>query len=58
MSVFAEHLKPTLSEIDLFRLFSLSGEFEHMSVREEEKIELSRFATMRLNERHRDASCK
>uniref|UniRef100_A0A7S2ZN48 Uncharacterized protein n=1 Tax=Rhodosorus marinus TaxID=101924 RepID=A0A7S2ZN48_9RHOD len=42
MSVFAEHLKPTLGMIDLLRLFSLSGEFQHMRVREEEKLELSR----------------
>ena len=27
-------LKPTLSEIELFRVFSLSGEFKHISVRE------------------------
>ena len=33
-------LKPTLSEIELFRVFSLSSEFKHIAVREEEKLEL------------------
>lgn len=31
-----------LSEIELFRVFSLSGEFKNISVREEEKIELQK----------------
>lgn len=38
--VFNEYLKPSMSEIEIFRLFSLSGEFKHIHVREEEKIEL------------------
>ncbi|XP_014233112.1 putative U5 small nuclear ribonucleoprotein 200 kDa helicase [Trichogramma pretiosum] len=33
-------LKRTLSEIELFRVFSLSGEFRNINVRDEEKIEL------------------
>ncbi|XP_073981817.1 U5 small nuclear ribonucleoprotein l(3)72Ab [Rhodnius prolixus] len=35
-------LKPTLSEIELFRVFSMSGEFKNIVVREEEKIELQK----------------
>ena len=37
-------LKPTLSEIDLFRIFSLSlsSEFRHITVREEGKVELQK----------------
>ncbi|XP_031639377.1 putative U5 small nuclear ribonucleoprotein 200 kDa helicase, partial [Contarinia nasturtii] len=35
-------LKPTLSEIELFRVFSLSGEFRNINVREEEKLELQK----------------
>eukprot|EP00057_Strongylocentrotus_purpuratus_P018687 XP_011673161.1 PREDICTED: U5 small nuclear ribonucleoprotein 200 kDa helicase [Strongylocentrotus purpuratus] len=34
MSTYNSLLKPTLSEIDLFRVFSLSSEFRHMVVRE------------------------
>ncbi|XP_072177738.1 U5 small nuclear ribonucleoprotein 200 kDa helicase-like [Diadema setosum] len=40
MSTYNSLLKPMLSEIDLFRVFSLSSEFRNMVVREEEKIEL------------------
>ena len=40
ISVFNEYLKPNMSEIELFRLFSLSGEFKLLYVREEEKLEL------------------
>jgi pre-mRNA-splicing helicase BRR2 len=40
ISIFNEYLKPTLSEIEIFRLFSLSGEFKFIHVREEEKLEL------------------
>lgn len=35
-------LKPTLTEIELFRVFSLSSEFKNISVREEEKLELTK----------------
>jgi pre-mRNA-splicing helicase BRR2 len=35
-------LKPTLSEIELFRVFSLSSEFKNITVREEEKLELTK----------------
>jgi pre-mRNA-splicing helicase BRR2 len=40
ISVFNEYLKPAMSEIEIFRLFSLSGEFRQIYVREEEKLEL------------------
>ena len=35
-------LKSTLSQIELFRVFSLSSEFKNISVREEEKLELAK----------------
>lgn len=40
MSVYAQHLKPNLSDIELLRVFALSGEFKYMRVRDEEKLEL------------------
>eukprot|EP00457_Paulinella_chromatophora_P000104 gb/GEZN01000104.1/.p1 GENE.gb/GEZN01000104.1/~~gb/GEZN01000104.1/.p1 ORF type:complete len:2168 (+),score=390.44 gb/GEZN01000104.1/:405-6908(+) len=42
ISVFNEYLKPSMSDIELFRVFSLSSEFRHMTVREEEKMELAK----------------
>ena len=36
MSTYNQLLKPTLSEIELFRVFSLSSEFRNITVREEE----------------------
>ncbi|XP_075988982.1 U5 small nuclear ribonucleoprotein l(3)72Ab [Anticarsia gemmatalis] len=40
MQCYNQLLKPTLCEIELFRVFSLSAEFKHIAVREEEKLEL------------------
>ncbi|KAI8793415.1 U5 small nuclear ribonucleoprotein 200 kDa helicase [Biomphalaria glabrata] len=40
MATYNQLLKPTLSEIELFRVFSLSSEFKYIVVREEEKLEL------------------
>ncbi|XP_063432226.1 U5 small nuclear ribonucleoprotein 200 kDa helicase-like [Mytilus trossulus] len=40
VSTYNQLLKPTLSEIELFRVFSLSSEFKYIAVREEEKLEL------------------
>lgn len=40
VSLYNEYLKPSLTDIELFRLFSLSKEFAQLSVREEEKAEL------------------
>eukprot|EP01035_Chromulina_nebulosa_P017991 gene17991-23628_t len=42
MNVFNEYLKPSMTEIEIFRLFSMSEEFQGIHVREEEKIELSK----------------
>lgn len=42
IATFNSNLKPNLSDIELFRLFSLSDEFSHMTVRQEEKLELSK----------------
>mmetsp|Transcript_2205 Transcript_2205/g.3149 ORF Transcript_2205/g.3149 Transcript_2205/m.3149 type:complete len:1192 (+) Transcript_2205:11-3586(+) len=45
MGTYNEYLKPTMSDIELFRLFSLSGEFKHIHVREEEKLELTKLSS-------------
>lgn len=42
MATYNQLLKPTLSEIELFRVFSLSSEFRNISIREEEKLELQK----------------
>ena len=39
-STYNQLLKPYLSEIELFRVFSLSAEFRNITVREEEKLEV------------------
>lgn len=44
ISMYIEHLRPTATDVDLLRIFSLSGEFRHIRVREEEKLELTRLA--------------
>ena len=40
VATFNEYLKPTMSEIELFHLFSLSYEFRNIVIRQEEKMEL------------------
>jgi len=40
MSVYNENLKPHMNVIDVFRLFSLSKEFQFIPIRDNEKIEL------------------
>jgi len=45
MALYSRHLRPNMADIDLLRLFSMSGEFAHITVREEEKLELSKLAT-------------
>ncbi|XP_052757266.1 putative U5 small nuclear ribonucleoprotein 200 kDa helicase [Galleria mellonella] len=40
MQSYNQLLRPTLGEIELFRVFSLSAEFKNITVREEEKLEL------------------
>ncbi|ESN94050.1 hypothetical protein HELRODRAFT_102998 [Helobdella robusta] len=42
IATYNQQLKPMLSEIELFRVFSLSAEFKHITVRDEEKLELSK----------------
>jgi pre-mRNA-splicing helicase BRR2 len=44
IATYNEYLKPTMSDIELFRLFSLSKEFKFIHVREEEKLELAKLA--------------
>nr|VDC99810.1 unnamed protein product [Brassica oleracea] len=39
IATYNEHLKPTMGDIDLYRLFSLSEEFKYVSVRQDEKME-------------------
>jgi pre-mRNA-splicing helicase BRR2 len=41
MSIYNQHLKPSMNVIDLFRVFALSNEFKLIPVRQEEKIELA-----------------
>lgn len=43
MSVYNENLKPYMGIIDVFRLFSLSKEFQFIPVRDNEKLELQKF---------------
>lgn len=42
IAAFNEHLKPTMGDIELLRLFSLADEFKYMVVREEEKVEMAK----------------
>ncbi|EFN58670.1 hypothetical protein CHLNCDRAFT_140958 [Chlorella variabilis] len=42
ISSFNDHLKPTMGEIELLRLFALADEFKYMVVREEEKLEVAK----------------
>lgn len=42
IATFAEALRPTMSEIELLRLFSRAEEFKYMVVREEEKLEIAK----------------
>lgn len=44
METYSKLLKENAAEIDLFRIFSLSSEFKHIHVREEEKLELQKLA--------------
>ncbi|XP_070003748.1 DExH-box ATP-dependent RNA helicase DExH12-like [Nicotiana sylvestris] len=42
ISTYNEHLKPTMGDIELCRLFSLSEEFKYATVRQDEKMELAK----------------
>jgi len=40
--MYNTRLKETNTEIELFHIFSLSSEFQHIHIREEEKLELQK----------------
>lgn len=42
MATYNQHLRPTMSMLELFRVFALSNEFKLLPVRQEEKIELGK----------------
>ncbi|KAN0134228.1 Sec63 Brl domain containing protein [Lactarius tabidus] len=42
MSVYNQHLRPSMSQLELFRVFALSNEFKLIPVRQEEKLELGK----------------
>ena len=42
IAIYAEHIRPGMGLIDLFRVFSLSSEFKFTPVRDSEKIELEK----------------
>eukprot|EP01125_Pyxidicula_operculata_P014589 TRINITY_DN4878_c0_g1_i1.p1 TRINITY_DN4878_c0_g1~~TRINITY_DN4878_c0_g1_i1.p1 ORF type:complete len:2162 (+),score=668.51 TRINITY_DN4878_c0_g1_i1:53-6538(+) len=42
MNTYNEHLKITSSDIEILRVFSLSGEFKHIAVRPDERTELKK----------------
>ena len=44
MAQYSRHMRPNMSDIELLRLFAMSGEFLHITVREEEKLELVKLA--------------
>ncbi|KAK8597890.1 hypothetical protein V6N13_095285 [Hibiscus sabdariffa] len=42
ISTYNEHLKPTMGDMELCQLFSLSEEFKYVTVRQDEKMELAK----------------
>lgn len=42
IAAYNEHLKPTMGDTELCRLFSLSEEFKYVTVRQDEKMELAK----------------
>lgn len=42
IAAFNDHLRPTMGDIELLRLFTQAEEFKYMVVREEEKMELAK----------------
>ncbi|KAK9472497.1 Sec63 Brl domain-containing protein [Dipodascopsis tothii] len=42
MATYSQHLRPAMTPIELFRIFSLSEEFKYIPVRQEEKLELAK----------------
>jgi pre-mRNA-splicing helicase BRR2 len=58
MALYGRQLRPSMTDIDLLRLFSLSGEFKHITVREEEKLELSAKVPIPVKESPTEPSAK
>lgn len=46
MMVYNKHLRPTMSMLELFRVFSLSGEFKLVPVRQEVRFYFSSFHSL------------
>ena len=44
MANYNRHLRPTMTDIELLRLFSTSGEFKQIHVRQDEKMELDKLS--------------
>lgn len=42
MATYNQHLRPTMTTLELFRVFALSNEFKLIPVRQDEKVELSK----------------
>nr|VWO96385.1 Pre-mRNA-splicing ATP-dependent RNA helicase PRP28 (EC [Ganoderma boninense] len=42
MATYNQHLRPTMSQLELFRVFALSNEFKLIPVRQDEKLELGK----------------
>ncbi|KAF8507301.1 putative RNA helicase [Hysterangium stoloniferum] len=42
MATYNQHLRPTMSTLELFRVFALSNEFKLIPVRQDEKVELGK----------------
>ncbi|KAH7882250.1 putative RNA helicase [Phlebopus sp. FC_14] len=42
MATYNQHMRPTMSTLELFRVFALSNEFKLLPVRQEEKLELGK----------------
>lgn len=42
MSTYNHHIQPTITPIELFRVFALSDEFKYIPVRQDEKLELAK----------------
>lgn len=42
ITTYNEHLKPTLGDVELCRLFYLSEEFKYITVRQDKEMELAR----------------
>ena len=42
MATYNQHLRPTMTTLELFRVFALSNEFKLIPVRQDEKLELAK----------------